>query len=209
MSSPDLSSPSKTVLVVEDHPIFVGALKQLIQHHYPSATVHTVATCEAAVGWLSGLLEDQGPDLILCDLGLPDVNGLEVVKRVVRVTQSPVMVISAEQGDDIQLRVQNLGAVEFVSKRADSEALLAGLSKILGPVVFSVSPSSSPALNQSQLSASQNRVARLLVQGHPNKEIAKQLDLGSETVKTHVREIMVKVGARNRTEAVLKLLQVS
>lgn len=204
-----VSSASKTILIVEDHPIFLGALKQLIHHQYPLVLVHTVDTCDAAERWLAGWLPGRGPDLILCDLGLPDARGLDAVQRIVHVSASPVMVVSAAQDEEVRHKVLALGAKEFVSKRSDSEALLSGLSQFLGPVEQVSGSVDQQAVPTMALSASQARVARLLIQGHPNKEIARKLELGPETVKSHVREIMAKVGARNRTEAVLKLLQAS
>lgn len=105
-------------------------------------------------------------------------------------------------------QVRRLGATAFVSKRSDTDALVNALAAVLGPVHQPAVPKQPGRLASEHLSASQVRVARLLVQGHPNKEIARILDVAPDTVKTHVRDIMAKLDARNRTEAVLKLLQV-
>ncbi len=197
-------SPTLQVLVVEDHPMFVAALKQLIGYHFPAIEIYVAATLEDSIAWLR--LTGIQPLAILCDLSLPDAQGTQVIQSLRTVTTSPLVVISADNTIDTQKLMLHCGVNEFIPKRADTSVLLGTLAKVFG---LSPKPTlaTEPVLNDLALTVSQSRVAKLLMQGHPNKEIARMLHLAPETIKTHVRDIMTKLDVRNRTEAVLKLLQ--
>jgi len=190
-----------SLLLVEDHPIFVHALQQLIGHHYPQVAVRAAASCAEACAWLRDTPAHAGPAAILCDLHLPDATGVAAVQHIQAVTRCPVIVISAACDDAVLQQLCRLGIAHFVSKREDATALLRSLGPFLGP------PQASPGPERrgEVLSASQRRVAHLLLEGLPNKEIAHRLGVAPDTVKSHVHEIIARLGVRNRTEAVLRL----
>lgn len=190
-----------TVLVVEDHPMFVRALLELLSFHYPLVRVVVAPTCSAAQAWL--MERQAGLDLraVLCDLTLPDAQGAQVVQSIRSLVDVPIVVISAEHSESVVNTIESLGIAKFVSKRSSVEGLLGGIASLLGPP----QPSAPTIQDRWALSSSQRRVAQQLINGLANKEIAKALQLSPDTVKTHVSEIMSRLGARNRTEAVLKL----
>jgi DNA-binding NarL/FixJ family response regulator len=195
------SQVTETVLIVEDHPMFVRALQDLMLLHYPHFKVVVAPTCASAQAWLV----EQGVSLhlraVFCDLNLADASGAQVVQRLKPLTNAPILVISADDDGAILAVIQSIGVGAFVSKRSSVDSLLEGMSKLLGM----------PQLEKkviewhSSLSSSQRKVAEQLINGLSNKEIAKALQLAPDTVKSHVSEIISRTGARNRTEAVLKL----
>ena len=172
-----LSSAQETLLLVEDHPLFVRALEDLIGHHYPFLEVAAVPSCAAARAWLAEHSSQCQLRAVFCDLNLPDAQGLAVVEQLRPLTSVPLV------------PAQLLQALEPV---LGSPAMEAGAARV-------------SALQT--LSASQQRVAEQLVRGLANKEIARELQIAPETVKSHVRDIMQRLGARNRTEVVLQLVR--
>ena len=192
--------------MVEDHPLFVRAMQDLLRENYPRLRAEVAQSCEVAASWLLGLTPSEQPHAILCDLDLPDASGVQAVQRLRPLSSAPLWVVSAASSQALVDEVLACGADGFISKRLDTVKLLAGLRPVLGEVVKP--DTTSPDEPQAWvLSSSQQRVAEQLVLGLSNKEIASELHLGLETVKSHVSEIMARVQARNRTEAVLRLLR--
>ncbi len=195
------------ILMVEDHPLFVRAIQDLLKENYPNLQIHVAPHCAAASNWLLSLKAPTSLCAVLCDLDLPDAHGFEAVQRLRPLTSQPLWVLSAEYSQAMIEQVLACGADGFISKRSDSAALLAGLKPLLGEPVALSEGGGADASAAMLLSASQQRVAEQLVLGLSNKEIAAILFLGLETVKSHVSEIIARLHARNRTEAVLKLMQ--
>ena len=195
------------LLMVEDHPLFVRAMLDLLKENYPQLRVHVASDCAAACSWLLSLKIPEMGCAVLCDLDLPDAHGMEAVQRLRLLTQHPLWVLSAEYSQSIKDQVLACGADGFISKRSDAATLLASLKPLLGDSVVVSKTMAAPSDTAMLLSASQQRVAEQLVLGLSNKEIAAVLFLGLETVKSHVSEIIARLQARNRTEAVLKLMQ--
>jgi DNA-binding NarL/FixJ family response regulator len=195
------------VLIVEDHPLFVRAMQDLLRENYPKLHVEVAQSCEAAVSWLRGQTHSALPRAILCDLDLPDAHGIQAIERLRPLASCPLWVVSAASSQALVDEVLACGADGFISKRMDTAKLLAGLRPLLGDVVKPDLAARAHSYDAWVLSISQRRVAEQLVLGLSNKEIAKVLHLGLETVKSHVSEIIARVQARNRTEAVLKLLR--
>jgi DNA-binding NarL/FixJ family response regulator len=195
------------LLMVEDHPLFVRAMQDLLKENYPRLRVHVAPDCAAACDWLLGLKAPTSLCAVLCDLDLPDANGVQAVQRLRPLTTLPLWVLSAEYSQTTIAQVLACGANGFISKRSDTVALLHGLKSMLGEPAALTDTALTHSGCAVVLSASQQRVADKLVLGLSNKEIAATLYLGVETVKSHVSEIISRLQARSRTEAVLKLMQ--
>jgi DNA-binding NarL/FixJ family response regulator len=190
-----------TVLVVEDHPMFVRALQDLLAVNYPHIDFVVAPTYAAAQAWLIEWQSGLNLRAVFCDLTLPDAQGTQVVENIRLLVDAPILVISAEYAESVVSTVQAMGVAAFVSKRSSVDELLNGIAELLGPP----QPRITSIQEKWSLSLGQRKVAHQLINGLSNKEIAKALQLSPDTVKTHVSEIMSRLGARNRTEAVLKL----
>jgi DNA-binding NarL/FixJ family response regulator len=200
-----LNAKQQIVLLVEDHPLFVRAMQDLIQHHYPGLQIVVAPSCESAAAWLSGITPQLPLRAIFCDLNLPDASGLQVLERLRPLTSCPLIVVTAEFDEVLAGLAKQLGANGFISKRNDAETMLASMSDALGPAMQAEHNAAGYVVQG--LSQSQLRVAEQLMQGLSNKDIARALNIGSETVKSHISEVIARVGAKNRTDAVLKLLR--
>jgi DNA-binding NarL/FixJ family response regulator len=211
------------ILMVDDHAMVREGVRLLLHKQGLDCELLEANTCAAALA----LLAQQGNvDWVLLDLGLPDVSGIETLSQLrTNFPHVPVVVLSASEDRPLVLECINGGAMGFIAKSSNSAILVNALRlvfaggvylppSVLGhitPIQSTPTQSLSP---QSIVDATQNRltgfgltgrqieVLDLLVQGLPNKLIAKRLDLSEATVKTHVAAALKTLNVRNRTQAV-------
>jgi len=205
------------VLVVDDHPLILEALKQVLRD-----LDRDIEIIEARDGRQALDQVQLHPDLslILLDLTLPYMHGFDLIGEL-RATspQPPVVVLSATEDRETVLRAINDGAMGFIPKSSKTEVLLAALRLVfsggvyLPPSVFTSTGSAPPELRSANaptrtpkdigLTERQAQVLALLVQGKPNKLICRALDLAEGTVKIHVTAILRALDVTNRTEALV------
>ncbi len=196
-------SHRKKVLVVEDHPLFVQAIGEIVSRIDPAAEVQGAHTLADALAWL----KRGSPDLVLLDLNLPDVSGLEGVDTLrSRLPEVPIVVISAVD-DPAQLRdLERSGIHRFVPKSAKPAEIIESIRQVFhaaeGIGGSAAVPPSPEGGKRTPLSQRQLEVLREMATGKSNKEIARSLDIAVDTVRAHVVEILSRLGVRNRTEAV-------
>ncbi|AMD00887.1 LuxR C-terminal-related transcriptional regulator [Halomonas chromatireducens] len=204
-----------TLMVADDHPLFRDALCAVIDAGLPGCQLLQADSLSAALQQAEGR-EDL--DLLLLDLGLPDSEGLAGLTRL-RATypQLPVAIISAEQDRRIVLDAIGQGAVGYIPKSTPRAALLDALTHMLAGQVYLPPdimrrPPTTPARRQpeaaisahiSSLTEKQREVLALMVRGHSNKRIARELDIAETTVKTHVSAILRKLSVTSRVQAIV------
>ncbi|MDF1681676.1 response regulator transcription factor [Ponticaulis sp.] len=203
-------TPSRpAVLIVDDHPLFRDALKAALQKAFPDgADTAEAASITAAMSAVS----DTRYDLLLLDLNIPDATGFDgLVKLKTAVGDAPVYVVSATEGGEAYARAQSLGASGYLPKSLSSEDLSAALVTALdGGTWFPVSEdggldaeSEAVAARLASLTPAQRRVLNGLSDGLLNKQIAYEMGISEATVKAHMTAIFRKLGANNRTQALL------
>jgi DNA-binding NarL/FixJ family response regulator len=212
------------VLLIDDHPLMLQALQTVVLGLASDVEVVGVGTAAAA---RSALGDGGDTDLVLLDLGLGDADGFELLKELRgRHPTLPILVVSAsERGGDV-IRAIDLGAMGFVPKRASSQTLLDAMTMVLGGGLY-VPPMSlggpdvnipaapgqikvpSAPLSKIGLTPRQKDVLACLLQGKPNKSIARELNLSVETVKDHVAAVLRALGVSSRTQAVLAVSQLA
>lgn len=202
------------VLLADDHPLMREGVR-----HVLAQLDEPVAILEAHD--YPSLFEQAGAhadlDLALVDLNMPGLPGIQGVAQFrSRFPDVPLVVLSAsESHHDIQ-RVLDAGALGYIPKASPPAVMLSALNLVLSGGVYvpalMLEPDSGltahdaaefAALRHTGLTTRQMEVLRLLVQGCPNKIIARTLDLTEGTVKIHVTAIFRTLGVNNRTEAVL------
>jgi len=196
------------VLVVDDHPLFRRGLIALLK-----ASGYTVVG-EAASGTEAVALARQtSPDLILMDLGLPDIPGQEAIARIL--AESPrirIVVISMFDDDASVRRALDAGALGYVVKDAPTEQVLAAVhaaemgASLIGSGISRPAPST-PAVPTvySGLAPRERSVAELLAQGLTNRLIAERLGIGEKTVSNYVSTVLLKLGAADRYDAARRI----
>ena len=145
------------------------------------------------------------PDITLMDGILPDIHGVEVIRRILEIAPEArvIMVSINETAEDIH-RAMDAGARGYMPKSSEKDAIVTAIRKVAAGGRF-LSPEFAKRLAERDLmpllSPRETDVLRLIAQGLANKQIAGELALGEATVKTHVRHILEKLGAPDRTRA--------
>ena len=196
------------VLIVDDHPLFCDALSLTLRARAGVAQVEVAGRLETA---LQRLELTPAPDLILFDLNLPDVTGIDGLIRLrAAAADIPVLVVSSLADDRVIVAALATGARGFLPKHAPREDFTAALAALAAgedwlPEGF-VAPDTAPpeALDRlAALTRQQARILQLLCAGRLNKQIAFDLSISEATVKAHVTAILRKLGVQSRTQAVL------
>ncbi|MBO1752846.1 response regulator transcription factor [Actinotalea sp. BY-33] len=155
-------------------------------------------------------------DVVLMDIRMPRLDGIRATERVVRLSPATrVLVLTTFDSDDLVMGALRAGASGFLTKDARPEALVAAIcdvasgSSVLAPHVTTAvleHVRKAPAMDPSALSTLSTReveIFHLLAAGCSNAEIGQRLHLAYDTVKTHVRAVLAKLGLRDRVHAVI------
>ena len=190
-----------TVLVGEDHPLMVDAIK-LVLAESTEFEIAGVATSAADVVTLA---ERVKPDLVLLDLDLPDGSGVEVLRGLQHLDKAPqVVMLSGHEESEVVDAAFRAGASAFISKRIDPWDLPAALRQTVDPTLFQplhLNPVVGSTAADAKLTGREQEILDALADGLTNKEIAKRLWLTQRTVKFHLSSIYRKLGVSSRTEA--------
>jgi len=197
-------------LVVDDHPLFCDALELTLR---TVANFSKIVTADSIENALTQLESDTPPSLILLDLNLPDVEGLDGLIRLKRAAVSvPVVIVSSMTDNAIVSSTITAGAQGFVPKHSHRSIFCEAIETIASGGIYKPAgfvegtKNSARDENLSRLSSLTNQQARILdliCEGKLNKQIAFDLSIAETTVKAHVTAIMRKLGVQSRTQAVL------
>jgi DNA-binding NarL/FixJ family response regulator len=201
--------PSYQFLVVDDHPLYREAVVNVLIDLYPDDKVFECGQFSA----VDQVLSEQQPDLILLDLNMPGVQGLSGLQHIrAHYPDVAVAIVSAEENKQLVLQALALGAVGYVPKSLPKQALGNAIEQILAGDLYMPAEllrqaslqQGSPQQLQDTLRAltrKQLLVLEQLAQGRSNKQIGEVLNLSESTIKTHVSEILRRLGVDNRVQA--------
>jgi DNA-binding NarL/FixJ family response regulator len=202
------------VVVADDHPTFRRGLSALFDTLDDVEVVGEAADGESAVSIVAELL----PDIVVMDINMPGVNGVEATRRIVADNPSvAVLVLTMLDDDDAVFAAMRAGARGYVVKGADTTDVLRALESVargdavFGPAVanrvlaYLTRPLSArdPVLFP-ELSDREREVLELIARGKPNSEIARSLVVSPKTVRNHVSNIFTKLQISDRSEAIVR-----
>ena len=195
-----------TVVLVEDHQVLADALELTLSADHRLTVVGTVGTVEAAIELVAG----EPPDVVLMDIHLPGVDGLDGIHEVLRIAPTTrVIVLSADEAVDVIATAVAAGAAGYIPKTAPLRDIVAGIVRVHGGgVLFApetlvrVSAHLRQPRTGGDLTPREREVLQLLAEGIATEGIAQRLVVSSHTVRNHIRSILAKLDAHSRLEAV-------
>ncbi|HEY8761457.1 MAG TPA: response regulator transcription factor [Candidatus Dormibacteraeota bacterium] len=200
--------PPIRVVIVDDHELLREGTRQILQR---DATIEVIAEASRGDQAVEVVARLQ-PDVVLLDLRLPGLPGIEVARRIAQLSPATrVLVLSAYDEEDYVLEALQAGAAGYLLKTAPSNELLEAVRAVAAGATV-LEPSVSAALARrwtradgpggTDLSVRELEVLRLTAHGMANKEIAGKLGLSLRTVEGHLNRTFGKLGVASRTEAV-------
>lgn len=197
-----------TVLLVDDHLMFQEGLRRILEAQGDLQVVGETDTVAGAVEQA----RDLRPDLVLLDIGLKDGSGLDALPRVLQESpQSRVLVLSG-YGVETVLPALRLGARGYVSKDTASTSLMKAIRAVLRGEVWAPRRETGQLVNElfqrepaptDGLTPREGEVLQLVGEGKRNPEIARQLSISDNTVKTHISSLMRKLAIDDRLQLAL------
>jgi DNA-binding NarL/FixJ family response regulator len=209
-------SPAVRVILADDHALIRQGLRSMLEGRQDIEVV-----AEAANGReLIDAVKEHRPDVVVVDIRMPDMDGLEAVRRIK--LHNPVvkaLMLTVHDEPAYVTEAIKAGATGYLLKTVSAEELAKGILTVaegkamLHPAITGqllnefagMSRATNPPTKG--LSKREQDVLQLLAYGHSNKEIAKALGIGAQTVKTHISHIFTKLGASDRTGAVALALR--
>ena len=195
--------PEITCLIVDDHEVVREGLRLSLQRAGNIRIVGEAADGEAAIA----LAERRRPDVVLMDLRMPGMDGLEATQEIARTSpETAVLIFTAYSERSLLARGLESGARGYVLKEAPHETLVRAIEKVAAGEHF-VDPQLMPAFVSGKesgdlLTQREREILQLLADGMSNADVAQRLFISQETVKSHVRHILAKLEADTRTQAV-------
>jgi two-component system, NarL family, nitrate/nitrite response regulator NarL len=183
-------------LIADDHALMRDALELTIRRNWPSAKIVLVKDFTAA--WA---VATEAFDLCICDLSMPGASATDGIQRLLSIQPEMRLIAITGSSDANTLRkILAMNVAGIISKTADGEVVEDAIRLVLAGEKYRLETLPEVAL-PSPLTATQTQVILLIRQGQSNKEIAKALSVAPSTVKTHIDNILKRLGARNRADA--------
>jgi DNA-binding NarL/FixJ family response regulator len=202
------------VLIVDDHPLFRDGLRALLNSLEQTVTAGEAASGEEAVA----LAAAAQPDIVLMDLHLPGLNGIEATRQILRASPHiGVIVVTMYEDDDSVFAAMRAGARGYVLKGADQAEIVRAIQAVangealFGPSIarrlihfFATQPAGRLPAVFPELTDREREVLDLIARGHNNTEISQLLSLSPKTVRNHVSNIFNKLQVADRAQAIVR-----
>ncbi len=208
---------SKRIMIVDDHDLFREGIAQLMNSQ---PNWHVVAQCRNGIE-ATEMVHKVRPDLILMDVSMPGSSGLDVTRQIIgEIPDIKILILSVHEQSDVLFDALLAGAVGYVNKAAHTETFLRSVDQALtGNAVLSpkmvmslvreyrrlarLAPGSlESGAAATDLTQREEAILVMISAGATNAEIAEELSISIHTVKSHVQNLLRKLGVANRREAV-------
>jgi DNA-binding NarL/FixJ family response regulator len=213
------------IVIVEDHPLFRQGLRRVVETEPDIKVVAELDDGEQAVAKVPELR----PDIILMDINLPKLNGLQATRKITEVWDGAHVIVLTAYHDDEQLfHALKAGAAAYYPKNVDAKTLVAAIRAVsagnfvIGDDVMAKPQVASWLIKQFEelavfdespsemfapLSTREMSILKLIARGASNKEIARELSISRQTVKNHMSSILRKLAVNDRTQAAVLALR--
>ncbi|MGB1261445.1 MAG: response regulator transcription factor [Cognaticolwellia sp.] len=198
------------IIIADDHPLFRQALSLTLQSNFVQSIlleVDTIADLEQA------LQSTTDVELILLDLDIPGAQGFNTLITIRRLyPEIAVVVISGFEEPETIQKAMNLGAAGFIPKSTPVPKMMIAIEEVFKGKLWTPEGDFDPSANQLEqddkiatLTPQQHKILLMFADGLLNKQIAYELNLSESTIKSHASTIFLKLGVKNRTQAVILL----
>lgn len=193
------------VVLVDDHPVLREGTRAVLAQHTGISVVGVAGDGRTALA----LVNEKRPNVLLLDVHLPDVSGVEVTRQVrSRYPEMAIVVLTGYEDAGYARALLRLGVRGYLRKAASPDEIVAAVRAaaqgltVIEPAALAAFESTSEVFTAREL-----QVLGLMVAGKRNTEIAAELEVSVKTVEFHVSRLLEKLGARSRTEAIVQARQ--
>ena len=199
----ELTTTLTTIVIADDHPLIRAGMASLLQSAGSFALLGQASDGEQA----AELYQRLRPEILLMDMSMPGCDGIEATQRIRRQhPQARIIILSAHEGDEVVHRAMRAGASGYLLKSAPFAELLDCIACVLAGRQYlaqGLSAKLAGRVHGSDLSTREQEILVHLATGMSNKLIARVAGIGVGTVKFHINNILAKLDAASRTEAVM------
>jgi len=202
------------ILIADDHPLFRDGMHGLLDSVPDTEVVGEAATGDEAIALAASLQ----PDVILMDIKMPGINGIQATREIVHTSPHiGILVVTMLEDDDSVFAAMRAGACGYLLKGANQAEILRAIravangEAIFGPSIarrllgfFAATRRTVPPQIFQELTEREGELLALIAQGRSNEEIAEQLSLSLKTVRNHVSNIFSKLQVADRAQAVIR-----
>jgi DNA-binding NarL/FixJ family response regulator len=194
------------VLLAEDHGLVRAGLERLLA---TAADIEVVGSASDGAEAVE-LAAETAPDVVLMDLSMPNVDGIEATRQIVAASSEvQVVVLTSVTDRERILAALDAGAIGYLLKDAGPDELIGGIRSAaqgespLSPKAARAVLTARAETERAELSPREREVLRCVADGKPNKLIARELGISEKTVKTHLTRVFQQIGVTDRTQAAL------
>ncbi len=203
-----------TVLIVDDHPLIRSGLRTILAPSPDIAVIGEANTGQEAIAQAAAL----HPDVIVMDIHLPDLSGIEATRRILQTDQQTrIVMLTMLEDDDVIFAAMRAGAIGYILKNADEQQIVRAIhaaadgEALFSPAIarrllrfFSAGHTQATEIVFPELTDREREVLNLIAQGRNNAEIAERLVLSIKTVQNHVSVIFDKLQVADRAQAIVR-----
>lgn len=200
---------AKKLLIADDHPLFRQALSLMLNANFDAVEISEAETIAELV---QVLLTKPDLDLLLLDIDIPGAQGFNTLINIRK--QYPdlgIAIVSGFEDDATIEKAMHHGAAGFIPKSSSPDTMVTAIQEVLAGNTWTPNSDLAPKVTNdaeqkiASLTPQQRKILSLFADGMLNKQIAFELDVAESTVKSHASTIFLKLGVKNRTQAVIVL----